>query len=270
MYLLPSFCILAGASNWEAPVWAVLIQMGVASLLHRWRTGLWFSHDLYQRNYWLARIALASACWTLLTPLVLTVHGLTVWFYEQSGTQPQQHPLTQIDTTVPYNVVLLIIQACIAAPWVEEYLLRGLVLPWLIAAHRRDDPHPNSDPLPTLPRWVRPWLVMGLAWGAAQQATSPGALWLWFTLAAGLAVLQCTRFAHRRHWVAIYVSATLFALLHSHVWPSPIPLWLLGMGLGWLAVWTRGITSAVFMHAMFNLVSTLYLLLFPADEALHD
>ena len=64
-------------------------------------------------------------------------------------------------------------------------------------------------------------------------------------LVAGVGdLLWVTRAAWRRHIRGVYVSAAFFALVHSAVWPTPIPLFFLGLGLGWLAVRTRGILRA--------------------------
>ena len=62
------------------------------------------------------------------------------------------------------------------------------------------------------------------------------------------------------HIRALYVSAAFFALVHSAVWPTPIPLFFLGLGLGWLAVRTRGIFVPVIVHGLFNAVSAVYVL----------
>ena len=43
---------------------------------------------------------------------------------------------------------------------------------------------------------------------------------------------------------AIYGTSLLFAAMHSGVWPSPIALFVLGLGLGWLAYRTRSLVGA--------------------------
>jgi membrane protease YdiL (CAAX protease family) len=64
----------------------------------------------------------------------------------------------------------------------------------------------------------------------------------------------------RRTAGAVYASAALFAAVHSSVWPSPVPLFALGLGLGYLAVRTRGILVPVIVHGLFNAVSAVYVL----------
>jgi membrane protease YdiL (CAAX protease family) len=78
-------------------------------------------------------------------------------------------------------------------------------------------------------------------------------------LVAGWLVLrQATR--NRRTVGSVYASASLFAVVHSAVWPSPIPLFILGLGLGWLAVRTRGPLAPAIVHGLFNVVSVLFVL----------
>ena len=58
---------------------------------------------------------------------------------------------------------------------------------------------------------------------------------------------------------AVYATAALFALLHP-VWPNPVPLFVLGLGLGWLAARTTGLLVPVLVHALFNAVSAVFVL----------
>ena len=58
----------------------------------------------------------------------------------------------------------------------------------------------------------------------------------------------------------VFGTALFFAAVHSNVWPTPVALFLLGLGLGWLAVWTRSLIAPVVVHSLFNGVS--FLLLF--------
>jgi membrane protease YdiL (CAAX protease family) len=56
---------------------------------------------------------------------------------------------------------------------------------------------------------------------------------------------------------AIYSTALLFASLHSFAWPSPIALFVLGLGLGWLAQRTQSLMGPILIHALFNAVGCL-------------
>jgi membrane protease YdiL (CAAX protease family) len=50
----------------------------------------------------------------------------------------------------------------------------------------------------------------------------------------------------------------LFAASHN-VWPTPVPLLLLGLGLGWLASRTQSLVGPIVCHALFNGVACLVL-----------
>jgi membrane protease YdiL (CAAX protease family) len=54
-------------------------------------------------------------------------------------------------------------------------------------------------------------------------------------------------------WPAIVVSAASFSLLHASIW-SLLPLSVLGVALGWLAVRSRSLWPAVAAHVLYNLV----------------
>lgn len=56
---------------------------------------------------------------------------------------------------------------------------------------------------------------------------------------------------------AIFASSLLFAIWHSPVWPSPIPLFPLGVGLGWLAYRTQSLVAPMAVHMLFNGVAVL-------------
>jgi membrane protease YdiL (CAAX protease family) len=53
----------------------------------------------------------------------------------------------------------------------------------------------------------------------------------------------------------------LFASFHAQVWPSPIPLFFLGLGLGWLSYRTQSLIGPIVAHALFNAVACIVLAL---------
>jgi membrane protease YdiL (CAAX protease family) len=60
---------------------------------------------------------------------------------------------------------------------------------------------------------------------------------------------------------AIYGTAGLFAMFHSGQWPDPIPLFLLALALGWLAYRTQKLSASVVLHALFNGVTIVIVIL---------
>ena len=79
-------------------------------------------------------------------------------------------------------------------------------------------------------------------------------------LTLGMVVLWFGGRRGKQHIRAIYASAALFALVHAGVWPSPIPLFVLGLGLGWIAIRSRGVLVPIVVHGLFNAVSAVYVL----------
>lgn len=61
--------------------------------------------------------------------------------------------------------------------------------------------------------------------------------------------------------LAVVGSSYLFAVFHSAVWPSPPPLLLLALVLGWLAMRTQSLVPGVTLHALFNAVACAMLVL---------
>jgi membrane protease YdiL (CAAX protease family) len=55
--------------------------------------------------------------------------------------------------------------------------------------------------------------------------------------------------------VAIAMASVLWSGLHP--WPDPVPLFVLGLGLGWLAWRTRSLIGPMVLHALFNTVACL-------------
>ncbi len=58
---------------------------------------------------------------------------------------------------------------------------------------------------------------------------------------------------------SIYACSAMFAMMHT--WPTPIPLFLLGLALGWLAHRTQGLAAPIFLHFLFNGVAFMSLIL---------
>ena len=205
-----------------------------------------------------SRIALGLIGWVILTPLVLACYSVVLLIFTALHWQPDEHPLTQMGTGIPFEQVLFLLQACVAAPLVEELIFRGLLLPWTIGARERNAGGPPASPL--VPPVSRPALVMAFGVVYAAMSAKVGPVVFAGILAGGLAVIWVTVRHGKRHLRGVYAVAALFAVVHSDIWPSPIPLFLLGLGLGWLAVRTRGVFVPALVHGLFNAVSAVFVL----------
>jgi membrane protease YdiL (CAAX protease family) len=144
----------------------------------------------------------------------------------------------------PIACTVMIVQAVFVAPFTEEFIFRGVMLPWLSRS------------------WWGGWVAMV---GAVvfTMLYAPGQ---WQPLA--FALLICLLgFAYTfpqagEQWVrrSIIGTALLFAMVHVNVWPSPMPLFVLGLALGWAAHRTRGLIAPIVLHSLFNAVSAIVLL----------
>lgn len=208
------------------------------------------------------RVAVGVLVWAGLTPAVLLVHGGVSWLFRELGWTTVGHPLSELTDGPAWQAVLFLFQAGVAAPVVEELVFRGVLLGWLVGG--RSLRLPAATDRPAADRRV--WWV--LAVGVLVAATpargpeflAPGPATFAVGLLVGWVVLRQVFRRKRRTLGAVYASAALFAEVHSAVWPSPIPLFVLGLGLGWLAVRTRGVLAPVIVHGLFNAVSVLYVL----------
>jgi membrane protease YdiL (CAAX protease family) len=62
------------------------------------------------------------------------------------------------------------------------------------------------------------------------------------------------RLRHLNSNAAIFGASMLWAVFHSTLWPAPVPLFFLGLGLGWLAYRTQSLASSITVHFLFNSV----------------
>jgi membrane protease YdiL (CAAX protease family) len=231
-----------------------------------------------------ARHAVAGyLTWLFVTPVAFCVFALANLAYAWlTGKPPDKHPLTALGNSGgTRDWAAFVLQTVLLAPILEELLFRGTLLPWLAQTKR---PDPNA-PLSFQPA-DRPLVVMLLSVGVAFlfHANDVKVAWEagdWYGVAAHLMpgafflVLVPLDFWARRtgrvrrylrvrsvqHARAIIASSALFAAVHSQVWPSPVPLFVLALGLGYLYMRTRSLVGPVVVHGMFNAVSAVYLLM---------
>jgi membrane protease YdiL (CAAX protease family) len=200
---------------------------------------------------WPPRVALAVLVWLAITPVVLGINlGVNAAFAAQ-GWAPREHPLVKLASQPVVEQVLFVFQACVAAPVVEELVFRGILLPWLLASSGRS---------------AATLVVAALVSASSvSDGFSPTRGPVVFGVAMLLALPLTQRDTERaRTTSAVFASSCLFAAVHATVWPSPIPLLLLGVGLGLLAIRTRSILVPVLVHGLFNAVSAVYVLRGPA------
>lgn len=219
---------------------AILCLLRLTSNTRPWHVG-------FARKRGADNTALAYLWWLAAAPATLAVHYLVLHLYQSVfAAEPAPHLLQKLAATdlTPTEWLLLVLKAGVWAPVLEEFLFRGLMLPWA----------------------VRTWWG-GLACAGAAVVLpllSPnlrtGPLVFSALLAAPVLLALRRNPAEQAHW-ANWSVALLFAMLHASVWPTPIPLFVLGLWLGWLQQRTQSLWGPIIVHGLFNGFSTLLLLL---------
>jgi membrane protease YdiL (CAAX protease family) len=222
---------------------------------------LWFRSNTKPRHLgittwrWRESLALAYTTSALVVPMVYGLNFLAYQSMRWTGGQPHEHPLQRLVESVdsgrvsPFAIALTAFQAVVAAPIVEEFVFRGVMLPWLSQ------------------RSWGGWLAMagGIAIGLNSMSRSGGGLnWIPLAFVVVVSALGCwfTLRPGPEQWSrrAIVGTAILFAMLHVDVWPSPVPLLVLGLALGWCAHRSRNLLASITLHAIFNGLSIILML----------
>jgi membrane protease YdiL (CAAX protease family) len=235
-----------------ANVFALPLQLGLIVLAVRTFYPHW-KPTVLGTGSTAGKLTLAVLAWLVLTPVVLAVHTAVNELSKEFGVPPESHPLTRLGGRPALDRVVFVLEACAGAPLREEVLIRGLMLAWCVGRIRV--PGADAGPLTD----ARPVFVTAFAVAFAVLSRNPNAMAFAGVLVAGLAVLWRYWRTGARRARAVYATAAFFALMHS-TWPNPVPLFVLGLGLGWLAVRTNGLFVPVLVHGLFNAVSAVYLL----------
>jgi membrane protease YdiL (CAAX protease family) len=176
--------------------------------------------------------------WPMLACWIYAIFFLALRFWKAT-----KHPVEEMiraDRSV-LTMSLAFVTAVILAPLAEEFLFRGLLLGWL-----------TKYVLP------RPPAAEGVS-EARDEAD--------FVDQAVLELSESEPGPEKNHerkpwlglWAANIVTSVVFATLHGSAWPSPIPIFLLSLGLGVLYQKTGGIAAPLGLHLTFNLISTVVL-----------
>jgi membrane protease YdiL (CAAX protease family) len=211
--------VLAGALGGLA---AVTVSATAISL----HSGASWTDFGVDRQHVLADLRLGGLAFLMLAPPVYGVqHLLVQWF-------PSQHPLLSLLTEHGSPVVYLVVglSAALIAPLTEEYLFRLLLQGWTegaLAARTETLASPHAVSIPGHTDELR-------SEPKRDEPSTP-------TMKAG--------------WMAILVSATLFAALHASHGPDPIPLFILAIGLGYLYQRTHRIVPCITVHLLLNSVT---------------
>jgi membrane protease YdiL (CAAX protease family) len=205
------------------------------------------------RQGWKRNVIRGLAACLLLAPVC---YGLMIALSRM--TTPQDHPVGAMlrQDFSSLTIVLALVSATILAPLAEELLFRGVLLGWLTSMlqPRRYANDQKESLLLTITDdelGDAPELDATLAHPPPPPPLS--------TPAEGLPD-EPARYGVR-FWLPNLVASLLFAALHHPQWPAPIPLFILSLGLGVLYQHTGSLWAPIALHAGFNSVSTVALLL---------
>ncbi len=201
---------------------------------HRWRTD----------------VTLGYLLWLVLTPPVLAVHVAAIHYLGKSP-----HPFERLaqEGLAPVEWGLVVFLAVVQAPLTEELAFRGILQPW--AARGPESSHAVIVGAVAVSLLLSPPVAPQ---GLSGLATPPTLFAL--AMLPGYLLLPPLLPLPEQDARAIYATALLFAAFHAGAWPSPVALFLLGLGLGWLAWRTRSLTGPFTVHALFNAVASTLLL----------
>ena len=203
----------------------------------------------------------------LLAPVVFGVMLLSLLIWGRT-----HHPMEdaiRIDHS-PRIALLLVLAGAVLAPAAEELVFRGVLLGWLTrialgaGAVGRRAPSPAEVPPP------------GQAGSPAESPVLPAEadldhnpyrapVALSLTSAGGIEGGDLPGSEPKNSafplLLANIIVSLVFASLHGAVWPTPIPIFFLSLGLGLLYQRTGGLVAPIALHMTFNGFSTVLMLI---------
>ncbi|MGH7224770.1 MAG: lysostaphin resistance A-like protein, partial [Gemmataceae bacterium] len=191
----------------------------------------------------------------ILAPPVFGINVLLRYLYSQAGEHAVElHALERIaqHSLSPFEWMMLFFTAMVSAPFVEELTFRGVLQPWLAA--RRWGGHTamlGSLVLAVVFRRERLLAAWPEGISSVVDAVTP-VLFVLSLLPLYLVIWATSRTSLDP---AIFGTSLLFACIHTSVWPTPMPLFVLALGLGVLAQRTRSLVGPIVLHSLFNGVS---------------
>lgn len=195
-----------------------------------------------------AAISYGLRVWLAFSPLIYLVYVIAISVSVSVGIPYDEHPIALVASRAGVlDKVILVFAVAIAVPCLEELLFRRVVIGWLMNAEAS-----------TVFIWV---VGIGLGWLIVnEEARSALIVFIVLALLLQFVAITMTPAKVRREMMVIGASGFLFAVVHAGVWPTPLPLLVLGVALGWLYLRTGSVLACTITHGLFNLVSLIVLL----------
>jgi membrane protease YdiL (CAAX protease family) len=205
---------------------------------------------------WPRQVGIGVRAAMLMTPAVYAIQFVAVRIWP-----PRMHPveLMVLEKLTVGAAILAVLSAMVLAPMIEELLFRGIVQRWLsrlvddrpertITTQETGPPgrfKPEGEPLsgnsmgtPFVPTVIHLGGEKSASRCQLAEPTSP-----------------------RSSYLPILLTSLFFAAMHLPQWPAPIAIFPLSMALGIVYQRSSSLLAAITMHATFNGISTLLLLL---------
>ncbi len=227
-----------------------------------------------QFSGWRRQVAIGVVALVWLLPIIYTVQVASLQLPGVPDENQRAHPVQKMLKEDPTGSVayLAVLTAVLLAPALEELLFRGVLQSWLIQAlndlalwlkRLRSRPLPPSPDLSEIPEIPENdyWAVEETAEARLAQ---PDSCIQAVELADEPALAKDVPYRPQSTAMtgaAIVITSLVFASLHAAQWPAPIALFVLSLGLGIVYFRTGSLLVPIFMHALFNGLSTLMMFL---------
>jgi membrane protease YdiL (CAAX protease family) len=216
---------------------------------------------------WARNLILGWLGWVILSPAVFGLHLASEWASQLLWhVSPEEHPLVHMFRTGSLRVerLAILVSAVILAPLLEELFFRGLLQRWFARHVCGGDVAMLAALAITVlfrwDKWEEAWHHLGPR-GLVHELPPIAFVLVMMPGAHLLSRMLRAKSARPSEIRAIYGTALLFAMFHARVWPTPIPLFVLALGLGYLAHRTQNLLAPIVMHALFNAITGLALFL---------
>src|SRR5271157_6192647 len=208
------------------------------------------------RQEWPRQMGIGVRAALLMTPPVCAIQFLTVQIWRSQAHPVEQMVLEKLTVGV---AILAVLSTMVLAPWIEELLFRGIFQRWL-GRLVEDRPLPTTTiqekgRFGPLEPEDESFFLNSKAAPTESTPIDPGSEIL--ASSHQPAEQPSSRFSS----LPILLTSFFFAAMHLSQWPAPVAIFLLSMALGTVYQRTGSLLAAITMHATFNGVNTLLLLL---------
>jgi membrane protease YdiL (CAAX protease family) len=205
------------------------------------------------RSPWNVLVYEIILCWAVYGFLAICLNIALQYLYLLSGWKPTIHPIAKLGLFDGTGGWMIGLGACVIAPFTEELIFRRWLLPWAMRRRVRN-------------LWLQLFaLYFSVSAFVVVQRFEVllFGLFLFVMQAIVFVYPEQLRKVHRLFrsttFAANWATSSVFAMMHASVWPSPVALMVLSMGLGFLVVRTGRWWTAVLCHSLFNFTSLMVL-----------